>query len=269
MTTSSGKQLAVGLRSATVFALNSSGTPLAVAPAATPYEGLSIRGAKAFDLQQPQARKISHSGEDRVMMVDFLPAIEAGEAVIRASVDDQDLIALLSNVKKVTVGEATGVAIGTDQQGFEPSVALLLYQQSKDLSLGIRRWRSYIVPSAICYPISSGMNDSPQDETFQIALSPTTKHLWGTALAALTEGATSMQVFKMMTEGRPNIVAWLGDGTEDEFLLPVAKPALSTTKMTVWVNDVVTTTGITKAVTKLAFTAAPTSGDRIVCFYEW
>ena len=71
-----------------------------------------------------------------------------------------------------------------------------------------------------------------------------------------------------MSFGKPKMVAWKGDGTITAFNLPTNAPALATSKMTVWKNGTIVTTGLTKTTTTLTFTTAPAAGDIVVCLYE-
>jgi len=179
------------------------------------------------------------------------------------------LDALLSGVDVATIGEAKILARATDQQGYEPQIGLLLYQQSLDASSRLRRWRWHILPMTKVVPMAAGMSDQAATFDYQIAPTPTNYHLWGTALALNTEGATEAVVIEGMSEGKPNIVAWLGDGTEDEFLFPTSKAAIDVDKVEVWKNGTLVSSGLTVTTTKITFAVAPALNDRIVAFYEW
>lgn len=269
MGATSGKQMAVGLRYAVAFALNSSGTP--AASSTTVYEGVQFEGAKAYELTFPEARRITHVGDDRVLAVDYLPPTESVAGKLQAAKNNFTLDALLSGVKTATIGEATVIAKVTDQQGVEPQIGLLLYQQSLDAVSRLRRWRWHILPLTKVIPLGSGMGDQAAVFDYQIAPTPTVNHLWGTALSSGTEGATEAVVIEGMSEGKPIVVAFEGDGVEDEFLFPTSKPAINTSKVAVWQNGVAVPAGaaLTVTTTKITFTAAPADGDRVVVFYEW
>ena len=267
MSATSGKQLSVGLRYAVAFALNSNGTP--AASSTSVYEGVQFEGAKAYELTFPESRRITHVGDDRVQAVDYLPPTESVAGKLQTAKNNFTLDALLTGVDVATIGEAKIVARATDQQGFEPQFGLLLYQQSLDAASRLRRWRFHILPIAKAIPQSSGMGDQAAVFDYQIAPTPTNYHLWGTALALNTEGATEAVVIEGMSEGKPNIVAWLGNGTEDEFLFPTSKPAIDVAKVAVWKNGTLVSSGLTVATTGITFTVAPSNNDRIVAFYEW
>lgn len=273
MTLASGKQLAVGLRRAVIFKLDANGYP--AAPSTSVYEGFEVIGPKAYALTIPDVRKITHVGNDRALAVDFLPPTEASSAELRVAADDNELNAYLSGVKSFAVGEASMMGLQTDLQGSEPDVGILLAQQSLDAATKLRNYRFHIIPKGRCIPMPPGMDENAAELRYAVAPNPTTKHLWGTALAALTEGALEAAFVNGMSAGRPNIVAYKGNGTEDEFLFPVDKPAIATVtaKVVVWVNGVlqVITTDYTVTTTTLTFTpgSIPANGEMVVAFYEY
>lgn len=270
MANTSGKQLAVGLRRAVIFALDANGYP--AAPGTTVYEGIEIVGPKAFNLTIPEARRISHTGNDRVLALDYLPPLEGVSGELRVASNDIVAKALVSAVNTFIVGEANFMPWGTDKQGSELDLGMLLFQQSLDTDTKSRRWKFYLVPKGRTIPSPASMDENPAEDLYRVAPNPTTKHLWGTALVAGTEGATESALFEGMSEGKPNIVAFKGDGTVVAFVLPTGKPATATAKMKIWQNGVVKAVGTGLAsltVTTITFTAAPANGDMVVVWYEY
>ncbi len=265
MANTSGKHLPVGVRHIQLFELDE-GMPKA-SSATTPYNGVHLKGAKTYGFNPPEPRQISHAGDDQVLQIDFLPALQAGNAEIAVAAVDYTAVALLSGVKVFTVGEASAIALATSQQGQEPLLGAMIYQQSKDLDLGLRRWRVAILPSAQFVFLPPGMGEQPVDARYKVAPSISVNHLWGEGLTSLVEGATTSQGIELMTEGLPEIGSFTGNGTEDEFSF--THTALSTAKITIWVDGVKVTSGITKAVTKVTFDYPPASGARIIYFIEY
>ena len=266
MAATSGKFYPVGLRYAVAYALNANGRPNATAT--TVYEGVEIAGPKTFTLNVPEPRKIQHKGNDRVLAVDFLPPQEGISGELAASVYDYTMISLLSGITQGTVGEAKEVAYMTSKQGSEPQVGLMLYQQAEDYTTGARRWRAFVLPKAILIPRPGGAAEQEQDYKYTIAPQIVNARLWGAQLVLATDGYTDCQIFEYMTEGKPHIASFLADGTADDFLFSTDYPALNASKIAVYKNGTVVSTGVTKNVTGLAFTAAPTLNDEIVVFYE-
>lgn len=124
------------------------------------------------------------------------------------------------------------------------------------------------MPRALLFARHSGYNENAAEYAFSIVPQLVTKHLWGTALAALTEGATQAQVIRFVTQYKPYIVAWKGDNTVTKFLFATARPAVATTKIHgVWCNGAVDATA-NLAVDGVTPTVKPAAGEMVVCFYE-
>ena len=275
---SSGKQLPVGLRYVTIYELQSDGFIQAGAVPATPYEGLEMAGPKAFTLNVPEARKFTHEGEDRPLAVDYLPPTDSMDAEIQVSPSEFNIIAALGNLVMETTAEKTFVPLATSNQGFEPQVGLLMYQQSLDVDLGTRTWRSFIVPSARCIYMPAGMGSDAIDTRYKVAPAVVGQHLWGTDLVLGTDGCTSVQAIELHTTGRPMICAWqsAGGGGTTEFNFPTSKPNLFATRpnsIVVWSDGVLYVNGggagqVQPSATELVFGAALVD-KTVVCFYEW
>lgn len=265
MTAIDGKLVPVGLRRATIFALNASGSPAATQT--TYYAGLQIVGAQAFDFNIPDARKITHVGDDRPVQVDYLPALDAVAGELRAARLDTAIYSLLSGTLETTVGESKFVGVGHSEQGSEPQVGLLMYQQALD-STGARVWRSILVPKATLYAHPSGMNESASVNRFIVSPAVVSKHLWETSFALLTEGFTEAQALVGYHQYKPKIIAFLATTGQTAFLLPAASPSVNVSKIAVWVDGAAVTENITKATNEVDFTTAPGNAKRVVIFYE-
>jgi len=274
MTATSGKQYAVGMRHARVYELNTYGVPEAT-EVSTPYEGYQVTAAKAFDLTIPDVRRITHTGDDRIQAQDVLPRLEATTGVLRAGRNDHDVYAILTGTKAFTSGEAAGIGYGTSQQGSEPSVGVLMYQQSKDAVSKVRRWRSYILPSTEAIINPASMNENAPEFEFNLIPDIATQHLWGIAFTAGTEGFTTAEIVEYMSEGIPHVAAWLGNAVATNFGFDSARLATSSdkvNKVTTCATDgtVTDVTGtVTKSVNGVVFAVAPADGVIVSCFYEY
>lgn len=268
MTATSGKQYAVGLRKAQIFALDANGYPSATGT--TAYEGLEIAGAKAFDITTPDARRIFHTGNDRLLAQDFLPTLEGASATIRASRNDYATFAVLTGTKELTLGEAKVIGYATDLQGAEPDIGIIAYQQSKDATAKTRTWRSYIIPvsNAVIKPAS--MNDNAAEYEYQILPQVATQHLWGVDFASGTDGFTEAQLIEVHTENQPWVCAWKSNGSATKYLFSTTHQAKSTAKIHVVAKAgvAITAGGMTKYATGITLAATTPSGDIIVAFYE-
>jgi len=267
MTAPNGQNLASGLRSAVIFGLTS-GLPSATGTGA--YEGYRVIGPKAYALTIPDVRKITHVGNDRALALDFLPATEGMSAELRVAAQDLPLNAFLSGVKTVDVGNTVFMPVQTDQQGFEPDVALLLYQQTLDAVSKLRNYRVHIIPKAHVVAMPPGMDENAAEMKYAIAPSPSTTHLWGATLTVGSEGATEAGILEGQSSNRPNLVAFKAVGTETEFLFPTDKQALTTGSIVVWDNGtLVDVVDYTPAVTGITFDNYPAAGHIIVAYYEY
>ena len=267
MTARTGKFLPIGMRFAAVFELDPvTGRPKATA--VTAYSGLRWSGPLAFDLTFPQARIIPHPGADRVLRTAILPTKEVASAVLRVSDYRFDIQSILANVPVGTVGEAKEFPHVTSQQGYEPTVALLLYQQSQDLDTGLLTWHSYILPKCRCVLSPGSMNDNAGEISYQIAPTPSTQRLWGKTLTAVDDGIVDAGIFEYDSEGKPAVVGFLADGAAVDFAFPVGEPALTIAKVEVYKDGVEVIAGITVTVDKITFTVAPTAGAMITVWYE-
>lgn len=268
MADTSGIVWGVDVYEVIVFPLNSDGSLQAVDT--TPYEGLTMRGPRAFDLTPSEPRVVNNPGSGRIMDVIYLPANEANRAELRVGYNNQSVKAKLSGTKKFAVGESTMVMRGTEQQGNEPDVAIVAAQLAKDENK-LKRWHYYMIPRARAIPLDSPMNENALEERYSITMSPSTEHIWGKELSVATEGCLEAAYADGMSEGRPKIVAWLGNGIEDEFLFPTNYQAISTAKISVFQFALGTeyTAGITKATTGVTFAVAPANNLLIVAKYEY
>ncbi len=268
MAATSGIQWGVGLRRAVVFPLNSDGTLKATDTDV--YEGLEFTGPRAFDVTYPDARLIANPGNDRVRDTIFLPATDPVKAELRVGYDDQDVLAALMNVKKFTIGESTMVPFGTDMQGYESDVALLLFQVAHDENK-LTRYHYYMIPRARVIPMPPAFNDNPTEVRFSVSMSPSTKHIWNVALTSLVEGCTEMAMADGMAEARPAIVAWKTDGAETDDLVPLDKQAKSIAKINLFdaTGGTEVTVGITKTTDKISYAVAPAADKILIARYEY
>ena len=267
MTAPTERTMNFGLRYAVAYELNANGTPKGTNAVA--YEGHQFRGSTAFELNVPDSRKITGLGEDGITQIAFLAPLEGLDGRLSVEAADPALAALLDGTKVETVGEMSLVGIGTDRQGFEPNIGLMLYQAARGLVTGAVYWHTYFIPSAQVVRKPGGMNSDKSITNYQIAPNRVSKHLWGTpAFSLATQGFLSAQVAEAWSNYQLRIAAFLGDGTEDEFPFPADTPAVATGGIKVFVDDAPVTTGITLATTKVTFTVAPAANARIAILRE-
>lgn len=266
MTASSGSQLAVGSKYGVLFDLDATGLPNATS-ATVAYQGIELAGIKGFELSSPNARLVTHMGNDRVLAVDFLPTTEPVAGEIRVAPSLMTVNTALMQTTAFTVGEAKMMPWGTDKQGSEEDVSLLVFQQSLDKDTKLRAWRSIIVPRARAIPVLAPMNDNPSEVRYQVIASPSTRHIWGVTLTTNTEGATEAAALEGMSAGKPKIIAFLGNNSATYFDLPTAYPARSTASMKCWVDSA--PNAATFTTTRCTPVGTPGVGKIVVVMYEY
>lgn len=269
MSAPSGINKGVGFRHVVLFPLNADGLPDAAST--TFAEGLELDAPKSLTISEPGPRIISHTGRDRLIQQDSLPATEGMTVTLRVGGSEDAVDAAVSGLKVFTQGERNMIGGGvTDLSGEEPKLGLLAWRQAEQAD-GSRSRQFRIFPSATFVKKDGPLDDNSEEREYTVIPAICTKHLWGTAFSDATEGATSMQVVRGTAVGKPKIVYAVGDGVEDEFLFPADKQATSTAKITVYVDGVEKTTNITKATTGITFSASyePADGALIVVFYEY
>ena len=131
-----------------------------------------------------------------------------------------------------------------------------------------RNYRLFLMPSCRVLPKIAGQNENASEFLYNVAPNPVTKHLWGTTLAVVTEGCLEAAIFEGMSQGRPHIVAWLGNNAATFFDLPATKPALSTAKMALFVDGTLDGTA-TFTTTRATPTSTPGTGKMVVLYYEY
>ena len=268
MADTSGISWGVDLYRAVVFPLSSAGL-FATTQDAVVYEGLQFEASRAFALTPAESREIINYGDGRVRDSIFLPPNTTVKGELRVGYEHQAINAALSGVTKNTDAEKTWIPMSTEQQGNEPIVSLLLMQQAKDDGK-LKRWRYYIVPRAQAIPMPSSFDENATEIRYQITFNPSSVRLWNETLVLGTHGCTELAFESGMSQDRPNIVMFEGDGVYDVlFNLPTNKPATSTSKMAVFnmTTGLEVTTGITKAVASVTFDVAPAYPFAV--FYEY
>jgi hypothetical protein len=271
MTAPNTTRSGVGFRHIKMFSLDDAGYPSVLV--STAYAGFEVSGAKSLTVTDPEPRQINHMGDDRVFAADLLPPDAPMTAELTVSKTSDAADALISRLISFTVGEAKLFGAGTDQRGNEEQMAVLVYRQTLDTTpgsttFGKRLWEFRIFPKALLFSRENSFDENPEERVYTVLPQFVNAHLWGTAFVLGTEGFTQAQMLRGVSEYKPAIVAFNGDNTTTDFLFPTTAPAQATAKITVWVNGTVTTTGLTKAVDKLTFTAAPAANAKIVAFYE-
>jgi hypothetical protein len=267
--------LTVGTRHYRAYALTTAGLVNATSTAA--YEGVHVEGARAFSVTDPGPRRVSHYGDDHVLDVDSLPPTEGFTAEVRTAKIDFAADALFSGVATATVGEAKERPLGTDKEGEEAQVGLILFQMGLDASATAdkseRRWYSNVFPKALVRRKPRSMGETSEETIYDVTPQVVAQRLWGDVLEPATDGYSQAQVFEYITEDKPHIVGWKQDagGATTEFLFPADKPATAVGKVHVVTEAGVVVTPTTTLTTALQFDATdkPAANAILMSFYEY
>lgn len=258
--------LPVGFRYGTVYQLNAAGRPNATAAVA--YDGIELPGPQAFNLTIPNPRTVPQLGNDRILAIDLLPPQQPYVGEINVSGINFDLDAILTNTKKTVIGTMNVLPYLTDQQGFEPMVGILAYQQGLLKVARTRIWHAYVMPTTRLIPIRSSMTEAPQPGKYYMAPNPSGSYLWGQALTLAVDGATEAGIADLYSAGKPHLAAFKGDGATLIMSFSANFQAALTSSITVFDNGVLVSSGLTLATTGVTFAVAPVTGHDIDILYE-
>ena len=257
----------------TAFPLTNAGAFDLTAPQTALYEGVEFEGPVGFDVSFGAPRQIPVVAQGQVQATFILPSIEARTGTLRCAYDKLTLAAMLGGLTVDTIGTAKAIAEDTDRSGQETLVALLLQQlQAKDES-GALIWRSDIVHRATIVPSPTSYTAEPLVKEYQIAMSRSSKRMWGESYTLATHGCLEATKDVGLSQYKFNIGVWVGDNIVTAFTLPTGKAARLSSSAKVW--DFVTDAARAGSwnnggVQSTTFTPGvkPTSGVVLVCVYE-
>jgi hypothetical protein len=239
-----------------------------------PYYGIKHSGAKVLTVNDPTPRIIPHIGDDGVFSVQVLPATEvmSGELQVDKTNDIVDAI-LSGGVKSVTVGESNIFLQSTNKRGYESQVGAMAFSAAQDTdpnspSFGATLWDWRQFPKALIFLREAGYQAEANMRTYSFTPMFCSAYLWGTAFTEATEGAIRSQLVRGVSQGKPTMVSFLGNGSTTGFPFDSAQPALTASKVTVWIDGVLKSTGIVTSTKGISFAVAPASNSVITAFYE-
>ena len=269
------KIFTVGMNAGRIYELDQDDGSIA-STNATVYTGLSIGGPVSFEYSFPDPETINHPGNNQVLQQDSLPSLESSNGTLQVSRTDYDTIVALTNVNVRTFGDINSVAWRTNQQGTEPTVALVIYAQGK-LPSGVRGWSTYVFPKSVIIPKPKGMSREQQNLSYFVQPQFSTKHLTGLALTTADDGCTSAEVVEYQSNYRLSFAGWTTTATEAVYSFDADLPYTNNAGngIVVTKNGVLMTYGATAdathytaSATAITFGAALTNGDKVVAMYE-
>lgn len=276
MTAPAKKIFTVGLNAVRIYELDQDDGAIA-STNATAYDGLSVGGPVTFTYEAPDFERIAHPGNNIVLQTDALPSLEASTASLEVSRSDMDTIAALTNVNVHNiVTDINAIAWQTNQQGTEPTVALLTYAQAKTNS-GTRAWSTFIFPKAIIIPKPKGMSREQSNHQYFVQPQSASKHVYGVALNTTDDGCTSAEVIEYQSNYRLHVAGWTTTATETAYDFDTslkytnnAGAGIIVTKNGVKMTYGATADNVhyTADADGITFGAALTNGDKVVALYE-
>jgi len=262
-----------GLRAALVYELDTTtGQPKATST--TLYAGVLMQGAKVLTNTEPAPTRVPHIGEDRFLGFTLLPPKEGMTGEVRTGKKNLDIDALLRGQAVVTVGESKFSGIGTSQAGSEIQVALLAYQVAQDRddassTQGVGRYSSMLIPNARLNPKIGSFDDNAYESAYDVTPNAVSKYPWGVAFALATEKFLTAQALDGVHEGKPRLLCAIGDATPVTlYTFPTGIVAVSTSKIAVFKNGVLVSSGITKTINDITFTTGLGATDRVDILLE-
>ena len=275
MTAPSLKYVGAGFRHGQILVLGSDGYPIAASTKTEVYEGLAIERGRELTVTPPDPRTIAHKGDDVVFAIQHLPPDTAVMMAYKTGIDDMALEAALNGTIVTTVGEINILPQLTDRQGRENQVCIIGQQMGQPagkgaVDAGVAGWRQIIVPMAkmIAKPTGMAEANNPYEKNFTVVPTMVSKMPWGRALAEGTDGCLS--AFQLQANSFYPMwwANFKGSGAATVFTFNTLYQAVSTSKMAVFVNGVLTTSGVTKATDKITFDSAPADDANIAVIYE-
>ena len=239
------------------------------------YYGIQHSGAKVLTINDPTPRVIPHVGDDGVFCLQVLPALEPANGELRLDKTSDIVDALVMNIKKFTVAEANILGSITSQRGFEAQVGALAYSFAQDTdpdssAFGSNLWDFRIFPKVTVFQRDTGYSQEINERMYSFVPAYSTAHLWGTTFTIATEGFTRAQIVRGVSQYKPVVVSYLGDGVTKAFPFDSAKPGVSAAKTAIFVNGVLQTqsAAIVASSYGVFFTVAPSANAVVTVFYE-
>lgn len=274
-----------GFQNAVIYALNAKGRPAAEAGGLV-YAGREVHATKLYNLTIPAARRIPHIGNDRLLATQIFPSQEPVTGELSVGSEDLELLEVLTGLTIKAVAGIKMLPHMTDQQGNEPSVAMLMWQAAVERSTKAQGIHFHIVPNTQAVPRLPGAGDNPIDLVFDLAPNPTEYHLWGEALAPLADiydplsgvsdtGAFESGLWSGFSDYPLRIAAFIAATAQVEFLFPASRPCINTANVSVYsgaqTDDALTLVDpadYTVASDGITFLVAPGLGVEIQVVYQ-
>jgi len=275
MTAPSTKFVGAGFRHGQIMVLGSDGYPVAATVKTNVYEGLALERGRELTINFPEPRTVAHRGDDVIFAIQMLPPDTAITGTYKTALEDLALEQVLTGNKVVQVGEINLINVATNLAGFENQVAIIAQQAGQPAGkgasdAGVAGWNQIIFPKAWLVPRTGGMTEAnnPYEKNYALVPTMSSRYPWGLAMTTNADGCLAA----FFQKGNSQFPLWWanfkGDGSTTQFSFSANYQAVSTSKMAVYLNGTLQTSGITKATDKVTFTVAPANDANIAIIYE-
>lgn len=267
----------IGLRHVRIGLRDTDGTLAVPAGTAigTAYNGRRAQSAVALTLAVPDPVKVPVPGDDRVWHTHVLPPTENSAGELRVTVNDTQLIALVTGTKQTGSTPKRVVGFGTDKQGDEPELVIwgcreVVEADEAEATYGTSKWETYYILNAIAFPKPSSFEyQSIQNDIYSITANDATVNRLGTAFTVAIEGYTKAEFQKIVTTEKYMLDAFLGDNAEVAFTLsqtPYESGVFNITLEGVVQTETTHWTRVTNTVTMVV---APGTDEKLIVEYEY
>jgi hypothetical protein len=265
--------MGAGLQSVYIYKIDPATGYIQLGTMAAPYAGYHVQGARVLTVNDPEARRITHVGDNRALGLTILPAIEFMSGELRTGKRNRIVDAVLAGINEITVGEAKFYGVGTDKRGQEAQVCLIACGNSQEAdegtaTSGTKAWDSLILPKAQLMVREGSHDENALEMAYNIAPFTVTAYPWRMAFSASTEGYVQAAALTGISAGIPRLITAVGNATATKVTFPTGIVAVSIDKVVVFNKGTEVTTGITVTTADVTWQAAPATTDEFVILVE-
>jgi len=241
----------------------------------TAYSGRRAEGANALTIAVPDPVRVPVTGDDRVYYTWVLPPTENSAGELRVSINDTQMIALVSGTNQFGSNPRRKVGFGTNNQGDEPELCIwgcrqVIEADEAEATYGTKKWETYYILNGIAFIKPSSMEyQQVQNDVYAIQANDAVVSEMGTAFTDVLNGFTKAEFLKIVTTKKYMLDAFLGDAAETAFVLsqtPYETGVFNITLDGVVQNETTNWTRVTSTVTMVA---PPGASTKLIVEYEY
>ncbi len=275
--------VSASFRSTRIYRTNADLFPIPMGVTGTAaYPGYEIIGSRGLTLQIPEARRITHTGDDRVLAVTLLPPEDPVTGELTTASLDLEADSILGGLPGAQpLLDGLHTARATDLQGNEPVVWFKTASVGTDVdrtgtTMGASRWWNRFFLGRVVARGPRLEYGSAIESSYSVVANPTRRFPWGTVVDPSTYVYREYNLLEIVTEYplRMDVAIW--DGTDSTFSLtrPAINVGTTANKIAVFVNGARYVEGtqytVNPARDTITFTDGniPASGAIVVVVYE-